>query len=83
MGRKIPAKKHRGVKDPLIQQAKRLKELKGKINAPPNDPDDQPVPKSLTRLFAFEHSSNIEHSENIKTATLTLAAAAAPSLVKM
>ena len=24
MGRKIPAKKHRGVKDPLVQQAKRL-----------------------------------------------------------
>ncbi|KAJ8729788.1 hypothetical protein PYW07_016826 [Mythimna separata] len=53
MGRKIPAKKHRGVKDPLVQQAKRLASLKGKINAPPKDPDDQPVPKSLTRLFAF------------------------------
>lgn len=24
MGRKIPAKKHRGVKDPLVQQAKRI-----------------------------------------------------------
>lgn len=24
MGRKIPAKKHRGVKDPLLQQVKRL-----------------------------------------------------------
>lgn len=23
MGRKIPAKKHRGVKDPLVQQARR------------------------------------------------------------
>ncbi|XP_013135356.1 PREDICTED: coiled-coil domain-containing protein 137 [Papilio polytes] len=55
MGRKIPAKKHRGVKDPLIQQAKRIQELKGKINAPPKDPDDQPVPKSLTQLFAFEN----------------------------
>ncbi|KAJ8728470.1 hypothetical protein PYW08_016855 [Mythimna loreyi] len=53
MGRKIPAKKHRGVKDPLVQQAKRLASLKGKINAPPKDPDEQPVPKSLTRLFAF------------------------------
>ncbi|KPJ12371.1 Coiled-coil domain-containing protein 137 [Papilio machaon] len=65
MGRKIPAKKHRGVKDPLIQQAKRLQELKGKINAPPNDPDDQPVPKSLTRLFAFEHRLK-EKSMNLK-----------------
>lgn len=24
MGRKIPAKKHRGVKDPILQQVKRL-----------------------------------------------------------
>ncbi|XP_045771333.1 uncharacterized protein LOC123871527 isoform X2 [Maniola jurtina] len=55
MGRKIPAKKHRGVKDPLVQQARRLQSLKGKINAPPKDPDDQPVPKTLTRLFAFQN----------------------------
>lgn len=54
MGRKIPAKKHRGVKDPLVQQARRLEGLKGKINAPPKDPDEQLVPKSLTRLFAFQ-----------------------------
>ncbi|KAF9416926.1 hypothetical protein HW555_005842 [Spodoptera exigua] len=54
MGRKIPAKKHRGVKDPIVQQARRLEGLKGKINAPPKDPDEQPVPKSLTRLFAFQ-----------------------------
>ncbi|XP_026729181.1 coiled-coil domain-containing protein 137 isoform X1 [Trichoplusia ni] len=54
MGRKIPAKKHRGVKDPLVQQAKRLESLTGKINAPPKDPDEQPIPKSLTRLFAFQ-----------------------------
>ncbi|CAG9584975.1 unnamed protein product [Danaus chrysippus] len=55
MGRKIPAKKHRGVKDPLIQQARRLQSLKGKINAPPKDPDEQPVPRSLTELFAFQN----------------------------
>lgn len=29
--------------------------MKGKINAPPKDPDEQPVPQSLTRLFAFQH----------------------------
>ncbi|GBP68166.1 hypothetical protein EVAR_23317_1 [Eumeta japonica] len=52
MGRKIPGKKHRGVKDPLKQQAQRLLRLKSQINAPPTDPDDQPIPKSLTRLFA-------------------------------
>ncbi|KAL0841647.1 hypothetical protein ABMA28_015299 [Loxostege sticticalis] len=54
MGRKIPAKKHRGVKDPLQQQAKRLQSLKGKINAPPKDPDEQPVPRSLMRLFGLQ-----------------------------
>ncbi|XP_053607921.1 uncharacterized protein LOC128673824 isoform X2 [Plodia interpunctella] len=52
MGRKIPAKKHRGVKDPLQQQAKRDQKLKSKINAPPSDPDAQPVPRSLTELFS-------------------------------
>ncbi|CAG9785892.1 unnamed protein product [Diatraea saccharalis] len=51
MGRKIPAKKHRGVKDPHAQQAKRWQSIKGKINTPPKDPDDQPVPKSLLNLF--------------------------------
>ncbi|XP_050346080.1 uncharacterized protein LOC126770628 isoform X2 [Nymphalis io] len=55
MGRKIPSKKHRGVKDPLVQQARRLQSLKGKINAPPKDPDDQPVPKSVIELFAFQN----------------------------
>ncbi|XP_047994948.1 uncharacterized protein LOC125233124 isoform X2 [Leguminivora glycinivorella] len=54
MGRKIPAKKHRGVKDPLKQQEQRFQSIKDKINAPPTDPDDQPVPKSLQRLFAFK-----------------------------
>lgn len=29
--------------------------LKGKINAPPKDPDEQPVPRSLIQLFAFEN----------------------------
>ncbi|CAG4990729.1 unnamed protein product [Colias eurytheme] len=55
MGRKIPAKKHRGVKDPLVQHARRMQSIKDKINAPPTDPDDQPVPRSLSRLFAFQN----------------------------
>ncbi|XP_063381272.1 uncharacterized protein LOC134667794 [Cydia fagiglandana] len=54
MGRKIPAKKHRGVKDPLKQQEQRFQSIKDKINAPPTDPDEQPIPKSLQRLFAFK-----------------------------
>ncbi|CAH2036888.1 unnamed protein product, partial [Iphiclides podalirius] len=66
MGRKIPAKKHRGVKDPLVQQARRLQGLKGKINAPPKDPDEQPVPRSLTRLFAFQDRYTAKTNESKK-----------------
>ncbi|KOC69361.1 Coiled-coil domain-containing protein 137 [Habropoda laboriosa] len=54
MGRKIPGKKHRGVKDPLQQQAKRQAELENKINAPPKDPVDQPIPKSLERIVKLK-----------------------------
>ncbi|XP_048482747.1 coiled-coil domain-containing protein 137 [Plutella xylostella] len=53
MGRKIPAKKHHGVKDPVKQQAQRMKKLKTQINAPPTDPDDQPMPRSVARLFGL------------------------------
>ncbi|CAB3239010.1 unnamed protein product [Arctia plantaginis] len=64
MGRKIPAKKHRGVKDPLLQQAKRLESLKGKINAPPKDPDEQPMPRSIIRLFGLPDPSKKNTAKN-------------------
>ncbi|VVC90069.1 coiled-coil domain-containing protein 137 [Leptidea sinapis] len=66
MGRKIPAKKHRGVKDPLLQHARRMQGLKNKINAPPKDPDDQPVPHSLTRLFAFQNKDKETRIKDVK-----------------
>ncbi|PSN36844.1 hypothetical protein C0J52_14974 [Blattella germanica] len=50
MGRKIPGRKHRGVKDPEIQRAKRNELLKDKINAPPQNLDFQEIPKSLRRI---------------------------------
>ncbi|XP_078035747.1 coiled-coil domain-containing protein 137 [Augochlora pura] len=56
MGRKIPGKKHRGVKDPFKQRAKRLAELETKINAPPKDVDDQSVPKSLERVVKLKEA---------------------------
>ncbi|KAK5641198.1 hypothetical protein RI129_009745 [Pyrocoelia pectoralis] len=52
MGRKIPGRKHRGVRDPDKQRELRLQSLKGKINAPPINPDIQEIPKSLNRLIA-------------------------------
>ncbi|KAG7210452.1 hypothetical protein KM043_011980 [Ampulex compressa] len=57
MGRKIPGKKHRGVKDPLKQQAQRLSLLETKINAPPKDVQEQAVPKSLERLIRLKEAA--------------------------
>ena len=56
MGRKIPGKKHRGVKDPFKQQAKRKAELETKINAPPKDADDQAIPKSLEKIVKLKEA---------------------------
>ncbi|XP_076292966.1 coiled-coil domain-containing protein 137 [Lasioglossum baleicum] len=56
MGRKIPGKKHRGVKDPLKQHAKRQAELETKINAPPKDVDEQAIPKSLSRVVKLKEA---------------------------
>ncbi|XP_060520706.1 uncharacterized protein LOC132698563 [Cylas formicarius] len=55
MGRKIPGKKHRGVKDPEKQKAERLTRIKDKINAPPSKPDDQEVSKSLSRIIELKN----------------------------
>ncbi|KAJ8664350.1 hypothetical protein QAD02_006012 [Eretmocerus hayati] len=57
MGRKIPGKKHRGVKDPELQRAKRFAELAPKINAPPKDCDDQDLPKSLQRVIKLKNAA--------------------------
>ncbi|RZB40903.1 coiled-coil domain-containing protein 137 [Asbolus verrucosus] len=54
MRRKIPGRKHRGVRDPEKQRAQRLKSIKHKINAPPTDPDDQQIPRSLQRLAQLQ-----------------------------
>ncbi|XP_058796539.1 coiled-coil domain-containing protein 137 [Phymastichus coffea] len=56
MGRKIPGKKHHGVKDPFKQQAKRESELKLVINAPPKNIDDQDIPKSLERVIKLKNA---------------------------
>ncbi|XP_015111269.1 coiled-coil domain-containing protein 137 [Diachasma alloeum] len=53
MGRKIPGKKHRGVKDPEKQRAQRWAELKTKVNNPPKD-DEQIIPKSLQRVIKLK-----------------------------
>jgi hypothetical protein len=50
MGRKIPGRKHRGVRDPEQQQAERRSRIKDKIDAPPTNPDEQQIPKSAQRI---------------------------------
>ena len=47
MGKKIPGKKHHGVKDPEKQKKKREAPMKLKANARPKNLDDQEIPKKL------------------------------------
>lgn len=56
MGRKIPGKKHRGVKDPLEQHARRQAELEGKVNAAPKNADEQAIPRSLERVIKLKEA---------------------------
>lgn len=51
MGKKIPSKKHRGVKDPFKQQEQRFAKIKSKINEAPEDIESQEIPKKLRNLF--------------------------------
>lgn len=50
MGRKIPGKKHRGVKDPKKQLWEKKEKLKQVINCPPKDPNVQEIPKTVLEL---------------------------------
>jgi len=49
--KRIPGKKHKGFKDPEAQHAKRFKELSKKINATPNNVDEQAMPKKLRLMI--------------------------------
>ncbi|XP_011138834.2 coiled-coil domain-containing protein 137 [Harpegnathos saltator] len=64
MGRKIPAKKHRGVKDPEKQRAKRLAGLESRTNDPPKNVDEQAIPKSLEHMIRLKEAA--KHSDNLK-----------------
>ncbi|KAK4874950.1 hypothetical protein RN001_014310 [Aquatica leii] len=54
MGRKIPGRKHRGIRDPEKQREIRLQKLQGKVDAPPSDPDYQEIPQSLNRIIELK-----------------------------
>jgi len=61
MGKKIPAKKHHGVKDPLQQQEKRMAKIKMKINEAPTDVDHQEAPKKIKMLFSGKPRAKNSH----------------------
>ncbi|KAG7160938.1 Coiled-coil domain-containing protein 137-like [Homarus americanus] len=54
MGRKIPGKKHRGVKDPYKQQEQRFNKIKDKVNRKPSSTDVQEIPRKLHKISKFE-----------------------------
>jgi len=55
MGRKIPGRKHRGVRDPEKQRKERFAKIKDKINAAPSNPEDQQISKSLSRIIDLKN----------------------------
>uniref|UniRef100_A0A1I8M9D0 Coiled-coil domain-containing protein 137 n=1 Tax=Musca domestica TaxID=7370 RepID=A0A1I8M9D0_MUSDO len=48
--RKIPARKHHGIRDPLRQLEEKEKKLKNIINAPPSRDNDQPLSFKMKQL---------------------------------
>ncbi|XP_061389396.1 uncharacterized protein LOC133324572 [Musca vetustissima] len=48
--RKIPARKHHGIRDPLRQLEEKEKKLKNVVNAPPSKDNDQPLSYKLKQL---------------------------------
>ncbi|XP_055390031.1 coiled-coil domain-containing protein 137 [Condylostylus longicornis] len=49
--RKIPARKHHGIRDPLKQQAQQLDRIKDKINNPPKQNEQEKIPYSLAQII--------------------------------
>ncbi|XP_012271705.1 coiled-coil domain-containing protein 137 [Orussus abietinus] len=54
MGKRIPKKKHRGVRDVEKQRAKRFADIATKTNDPPKDVDGQDIPESLKRVIKLK-----------------------------
>jgi len=74
MGRKIPAKKHHGVKDPAKQAEQRLAKIKCKINEVPLNIDDQEVPRKLKILFrSKDRQKKGQIQDGVKPLVKTLA----------
>ncbi|XP_031629280.1 coiled-coil domain-containing protein 137 [Contarinia nasturtii] len=57
MGRKIPARKHFGIRDPIKQREEREALIKDKINNPPERRDFQKVSHSLARFIKLKEGA--------------------------
>ncbi|KAJ6638095.1 hypothetical protein Bhyg_10828 [Pseudolycoriella hygida] len=57
MGRKIPARKHRGVRDPIKQNQQKLALIKDKINNPPEKEDFQKVSHKLASFIKLKEDA--------------------------
>lgn len=64
MGRKIPAKKHHGAKDPEKQAERRYAKIKMKINQAPENIEEQEIPKKLKHLFKQKTKKIEKHIED-------------------
>lgn len=68
--RKIPAKKHRGVKDPEEQRRQREEKVKLKVNSAPKDLDDQEMPKKLQKLIQSKSDAKVVKKTTAKKSHL-------------
>lgn len=66
MGRKIPGKKCKRVKDPEKQRAARLENLKDKINLDPAFPDEQEIPHNLKHLIYLKEKAKGNQLKHVK-----------------
>ncbi|XP_059615928.1 coiled-coil domain-containing protein 137 [Phlebotomus argentipes] len=57
MGRKIPAKRHRGVRDPIKQNRERFNKIKHKIDNPPQNINEQPVSRSTAQFIKLKNEA--------------------------
>ncbi|XP_055303790.1 coiled-coil domain-containing protein 137 [Sitodiplosis mosellana] len=66
MGRKIPARKHFGVRDPIKQKQEREALVKDKINNPPERCDYQKVSHSLARFIKLKEAAKTQQPQQKK-----------------
>uniref|UniRef100_A0A1L8DBQ0 Uncharacterized protein n=1 Tax=Nyssomyia neivai TaxID=330878 RepID=A0A1L8DBQ0_9DIPT len=57
MGRKIPAKHHHGVRDPIKQNRERFLKIRDKIDNPPRNIKDQPISRATAQFIKLKEEA--------------------------